>query len=246
MIHAAETSLGLPEPNYIQDWFRQRNGPGVQRQLPVVQRGHHLLLALGERAGGDLRRRLRADDRARGEVPRAGRVARRHRGDPARRHRVLDWGGSDVKSRIDHVGIVTGADAAGVYTIEGNYNDVCGRHFRYSNWIAGYGRPAYAGGSMGVRVGFVYVPGSVVLRHGATQPDHRGDARPADGGGLQRLPDTDRQGRLGTGDVRSYALWQHMCGFSGRSTPTGCRGTAGTGSRSRGPDDVSPIGGFLP
>ena len=27
MIHAAETSLGLPEPNYIQDWYRQRNGP---------------------------------------------------------------------------------------------------------------------------------------------------------------------------------------------------------------------------
>jgi len=64
----------------------------------------------------------------------------------------FDWGGSDVKRNIDHVGIVTGAGPAGVLTIDGNYDDVCARHVRRSNSITGYGRPAYVG-STGTRGG---------------------------------------------------------------------------------------------
>jgi len=136
----------------------------------------------------------------------------------------FDWGGSDVKSRIDHVGIVTGADAGGVYTIEGNYNDVCDRHVRYSNWIAGYGRPAYAGGSMGVRVGFVTYPGASFFVMGRRSPiiEAMHDRLMAEGcNGYQTQTDKDV---WGTGDVRSYALWQNKCGFFGPVDANGIPG----------------------
>ena len=42
MIHAAEMSLGLPEPNYIQDWYRSATAPpsaatsrGATRRSPT-------------------------------------------------------------------------------------------------------------------------------------------------------------------------------------------------------------------
>ena len=153
MIHAAETSLGLPEPNYIQDWYRQRNGPNFNGNFPwcnaaITYWAWHSGNEQAVTYGGDYALTTAHAAKFREKGAWHVDIAGIQRGDIV----FFDWGGSDVKSRIDHVGIVTGADAAGVYTIEGNYNNVCGRHVRYSNWIAGYGRPAYAGGSMGVRV----------------------------------------------------------------------------------------------
>ena len=157
----------------------------------------------------------------------------------------FDWGGSDVKSRIDHVGIVTGADAGGIYTIEGNYSDVCDRHVRYANWIAGYGRPRMRVARWECASGSSRSPERRSSSWGA-QPDHRGDARPADGGGLQRLRDADRQGRLGTGDVRSYAMWQTQVRVQ-RSTPTGSPGgPRRTACGCRGPEPRAQIGGLWP
>ena len=34
MIHAAEQSLGLGEPNHIQDWYCERNGQGFNFNFP--------------------------------------------------------------------------------------------------------------------------------------------------------------------------------------------------------------------
>ena len=34
MVYAAEQTLGLGEPNYIQDWYRQRNGPAFNGNFP--------------------------------------------------------------------------------------------------------------------------------------------------------------------------------------------------------------------
>lgn len=56
----------------------------------------------------------------------------------------FDWGGTDSIANIDHVGVVEFVDAEGVHTIEGNIDNVCKRMVRHSDFIAGYGRPAYA------------------------------------------------------------------------------------------------------
>ena len=56
----------------------------------------------------------------------------------------FDWNGTNSISAIDHVGVVEYVDADGVHTIEGNIDNVCKRMVRHSDFIAGYGRPAYA------------------------------------------------------------------------------------------------------
>ena len=113
------------------------------------------------------------------------------------------------------MGIVTGTSAAGIYTIEGNYSDVCGRHVRHSDWIAGYGRPAYAGASAGVRAGFVTFPGASFFVMGRRSPIIAAmhDRLMAEGcNGYETQTDKDL---WGTGDVRSYGMWQRKCGFTG-------------------------------
>ena len=216
MIHAAEMSLGLPEPNYIQDWYRQRNGPDFNGNFAwcnaaITYWAWHSGNEQAVTYGGDYALTTAHAAKFRQQGAWHVDIAGIQRGDIV----FFDWGGSDVKSRIDHVGIVTGADAGGVYTIEGNYNDVCDRHVRYSNWIAGYGRPAYAGGSMGVRVGFVTYPGASFFVMGRRSPIIAAmhDRLMAEGcNGYQTQTDKDV---WGTGDVRSYALWQNKCGFFG-------------------------------
>lgn len=56
----------------------------------------------------------------------------------------FDWNGSNSISAIDHVGLVEYVDSGGVHTIEGNIDNVCKREVRHSDFIVGYGRPAYA------------------------------------------------------------------------------------------------------
>lgn len=56
----------------------------------------------------------------------------------------FDWNGSNSISAIDHVGIVESVSGADVHTIEGNIDNVCKRMVRHSDYIVGYGRPAYA------------------------------------------------------------------------------------------------------
>ncbi|GGV34297.1 hypothetical protein GCM10010182_67770 [Actinomadura cremea] len=60
----------------------------------------------------------------------------------------FDWGYSDSIGAIDHVGVVEKVLGGGrVQTIEGNTGDACKRRIRSASVIAGYGRPAYSGGS---------------------------------------------------------------------------------------------------
>lgn len=56
----------------------------------------------------------------------------------------FDWDGSNSISAIDHVGIVESVSGSDVHTIEGNIDNVCKRMVRHSDYIVGYGRPAYA------------------------------------------------------------------------------------------------------
>ena len=60
----------------------------------------------------------------------------------------FDWGATNNIGAIDHVGIVeTPLGGGRVQTIEGNTSDGVYRRVRSANVIAGYGRPAYSGGS---------------------------------------------------------------------------------------------------
>ena len=60
----------------------------------------------------------------------------------------FDWGATNSVGAIDHVGIVERALGGGrVQTIEGNTGDACLRRVRSASVIAGYGRPAYTGGT---------------------------------------------------------------------------------------------------
>lgn len=60
----------------------------------------------------------------------------------------FDWGATNSVGAIDHVGVIEKVLGGGrVQTIEGNTSDACMRRVRASSVIAGYGRPAYSGGS---------------------------------------------------------------------------------------------------
>lgn len=61
----------------------------------------------------------------------------------------FDWSGGSGIGGIDHVGYVTGRTGSVVQTIEGNYGNVCARFNRTASVIAGFGRPAYAGATVG-------------------------------------------------------------------------------------------------
>ena len=60
----------------------------------------------------------------------------------------FDWGASNSVGAIDHVGVVEKVLGGGrLQTIEANTSDACLRRVRSADVIAGYGRPAYSGGS---------------------------------------------------------------------------------------------------
>ena len=60
----------------------------------------------------------------------------------------FDWAGTNIVGAIDHVGLVEKVLGGGrLQTIEANTSDAVRRRVRDAGVIAGYGRPAYAGGS---------------------------------------------------------------------------------------------------
>jgi hypothetical protein len=60
----------------------------------------------------------------------------------------FDWGATNNLSAIDHVGVIEKVLGGGrVQTIEANTGDAVRRRVRSADVIAGYGRPAYTGGS---------------------------------------------------------------------------------------------------
>lgn len=137
----------------------------------------------------------------------------------------FDWGLTDNIGAIDHVGYVTGVDADGVHTIEGNIDNVCGRRVRGDDVIVGYGRPIYAPGPIvtpppvtppPVVPPTVYqpFPGAAFFKAAPNSPIVTAMGRRLVEEGCSAY-------RTGPGpqwtqaDRDSYARWQRHLGFSG-------------------------------
>jgi LysM repeat protein len=176
MIAAAERSLGLGEPNAIQQWYRARNGAAYNYNFPwcnaavtywATQAGERDSVLFGTDYAYTVAHAARFKAAGQWHAGASG----IRRGDIV----FFDWGGTNDIARIDHVGIVTGVSGANVYTIEGNTMNVCARRVRREAEIAGYGRPKYkpssssgstAGGTYTVKSGDNL--GEIAAAHGTT------------------------------------------------------------------------------
>ncbi|MFG2090012.1 MULTISPECIES: peptidoglycan-binding protein [unclassified Spirillospora] len=147
--------IGLGEPNHIQRWYAERNGSAYSYNFPwcdaaitwaAWKSGNHgAVCPNGDRAYTP----THAND--------FKKLGRWHSGTTANVNRCrpgdivfYDWSGTNSISRVDHVGVVERVLGGGrIQTIEGNTSNQCLRRVRSAGVIAGYGRPAYSGGSGG-------------------------------------------------------------------------------------------------
>ncbi|MFF2189230.1 LysM peptidoglycan-binding domain-containing protein [Streptomyces sp. NPDC058155] len=144
MVAQAEQSLGLREPNHIQQWYRERNGSAFGGNFAwcnaaitywAVQAGEHASVCFGTDYAYTVWHAQRFQTAKQWHTD----VKGIRRGDIV----FFDWGGTNEIARIDHIGIVTGVSGGTVYTIEGNTENVCARRARGASTIVGYGRPKY-------------------------------------------------------------------------------------------------------
>lgn len=149
MIKSMEKHLGLGEPNFIQDWYRTRNGSAYGGNFAwcdatitwaAVDSGNHAEVNFGTDYAYTVAHAQRFKTEGQWTVMDHGVVASGiKRGDIV----FFDWDGSFSIGAIDHVGIVTSVDGATVYTIEGNIGNKLQRKVRGVAEIAGFGRPKY-------------------------------------------------------------------------------------------------------
>ncbi|MEV7034646.1 CHAP domain-containing protein [Streptomyces sp. NPDC093272] len=149
MITSMEKLLGLGEPNFVQDWYRKRNGAAYNGNFPwcdasitwaAVDSGNYDTVCFGIDWAYTVAHAARFA--AAGEwTPMVNGITGSGigRGDIV----FFDWDGSSSIAAIDHVGIVTSVSGSTVLTIEGNTANVCARRARYVHDIAGFGRPRY-------------------------------------------------------------------------------------------------------
>ncbi|WP_406202564.1 LysM peptidoglycan-binding domain-containing protein [Streptomyces sp. NBC_01017] len=155
MIAAAEKSIGLGEPNHIQQWYRERNGTDYNGNFAwcdaavsywATQAGERDAVLFGTDFAYTVAHAARFKAAGSWHAMTNGiKSSGIRRGDVI----FFDWAGSSEIGKIDHVGIVTGvsADHRYVFTIEGNTLNVCARRVRVVADIAGFGRPKYKAAS---------------------------------------------------------------------------------------------------
>jgi hypothetical protein len=151
MIAAAEKSIGLGEPNHIQQWYRERNGADYSGNFAwcdaavtywATQAGERDAVTFGADWAYTVAHAARFKAAGQWHAMTNGiKNSGIRRGDVI----FFDWAGSSEIGKIDHVGIVTGvsSDHRYVFTIEGNSLNVCARRVRVVEDIAGFGRPKY-------------------------------------------------------------------------------------------------------
>ncbi|MGW0920066.1 CHAP domain-containing protein [Streptomyces sp. NPDC002755] len=149
MITSMEKKLGTGEPNSIQEWYQQRNGPLYSGNFPwcnatvtwaAVDSGNYNEVCFGLDYAYTVAHAARFMLAGQWTAMTQG-----IQGSGIRRGDIIffDWDGSSSIGAIDHVGIVTSVSGDTVLTIEGNTANVCARRARYVHDIAGFGRPKY-------------------------------------------------------------------------------------------------------
>jgi peptidoglycan hydrolase-like protein with peptidoglycan-binding domain len=144
MIKAARASLGIGEPNAIQQWYRGRNGSAYNGNFPwcdaaITYWAYH---------SGNHKEVCPHGDRAYtpDHVQDFKRINRWHAGQGAdARPGDIVFFDNPGGAFVDHVGLVERNEGGGVLiTIEGNTSNQCRRLTRRAgSGIIGYGRPAY-------------------------------------------------------------------------------------------------------
>lgn len=150
MLAECRKHLGMGEPNFIQDWYRKRNGSAYGGNFPwcdaflsycaYVSGNHKAVCPKGDRAYTV----YHAQDFQRLNAWFPGTEENLRRAKPGDIV-FFDWGGTNTVGAIDHVGIVERVSGSTLYTIEGNISDRCMRKVRTASSVAGFGRPAYGG-----------------------------------------------------------------------------------------------------
>ncbi|GAA4236921.1 CHAP domain-containing protein [Actinomadura meridiana] len=153
MIAAARGTIGMSgRPNKITKEYAERHGDEFLRaswcDMAITYWARHSGNAAAALPGGD---RAYAPWHA-GDFRKVGRW---HSGTTASVNQAkpgdivfFDWDATNNIGAIDHVGVVEKVLGGGrVQTIEANTDDAVRRRVRASGVIAGYGRPAYGGGS---------------------------------------------------------------------------------------------------
>jgi Lysozyme like domain/CHAP domain len=225
MVHRAEKDLGLGEPNYIQAWYRARNGSAYGGNFPwcdasitkwAYDSGNHSVTNFGTDYAYTVGHANRFAANSQWHVGASG----IRRGDIV----FFDWQGTNNRGAIDHVGLVTSVAGGTVYTIEGNIGNVVARKVRYEGTIAGYGRPKYANS---VPAPADPTLAAVSLKVVAFALTHPMTQEPASGSAdVGRMQDAlVKVGSLaagsflkGKGDqftVNAYAAYQRKLGYSG-------------------------------
>jgi len=222
MVAAMESCLGMTErdgsQNKVQAWYRNRNGAAYSGNFAwcdatiswaAYVSGNHDAVCFGKDYAYTVAHAAKFQAEGRWHTDIAG----IQRGDIV----FFDWSGTNNIANIDHVGIVTSVSGTTVYTVEGNIGNVCARKVRYSNYIVGYGRPAYpapAKPSTGTGVKYQPFPGaswfkqspksSIVTRMGKRLVAEKCSAYKS-GPGPQWT----------TVDRASYQKWQLKLGYKG-------------------------------
>ncbi|WP_406527399.1 CHAP domain-containing protein [Streptomyces sp. I8-5] len=146
----------------------------------------------------------------------------------------FDWNGTNSISAIDHVGIVESVEGTMVHTIEGNIGNVCARKVRYSDTIAGYGRPKYADATPTTPKPPTNPPPSTlptvrlsVVQRAANSPSGKYGVDGTAGSSIRDttlvqnaliklgLANFPGRGEFGPRTISGYAKWQRSLGFAG-------------------------------
>lgn len=225
MIAQAEKSLGLGEypdnTNYITNWYGLNGQPWCDQAITywAWKSGNAASAVFGGKYAYTVAHAQAFRDHGQWHTDIAG----IRRGDIV----FFDWNGSNSIGGIDHVGIVTGTSGDGrtVYTIEGNIGNVCARKVRYSDTIAGYGRPAYTGTSNNAPGGssapvitptgsYQSFPGTAFFKSQPRSPviERMGQRLVAVGCGRYSVGPGPQWSEA---DRESYAAFQRKCGWSG-------------------------------
>jgi hypothetical protein len=215
MIRAAEKTLGLGEPNYIQDWYRkeakatgylERNFSWCDAAVTywAFHSGNQGAVTFGHYYCATTTHAKAFNDHRKWHVD----VAGIRKGDIV----FFDWGHTNNISGIDHVGVVTAVSGKNVHTIEGNTLDKCARRVRTAIDIVGYGRPDYSNKPSK----YEPFPGANFFVTGKKSPIIAAMHKRLVAEGCDHYKSKTNTDTWGSGDKASYAAWQHKLGYSGK------------------------------